>query len=195
MFLQTPPDDEAAARLYQKDIDSRGHVMNLNRAWAWRPDVTEAFLGLRTLLTANASLSPRELAVLVCSAASALGDSYCSLAWGKSLAAASDGPTAAAVLRAADDADLAPRERALAQWARKVVQDPNGTAARDVEALRAAGLSDKEIFEATAFVAFRLAFSTVNDALGVSPDWQVAQAAPPEVRQAVTFGRPAAAQP
>ena len=195
MFLQTPPDSEAASRLYQKDIDSRGHVMNLNRAWAWRPDVTEAFLGLRTLLTSSSTLSPRELAVLVCSAASTLGDSYCSLAWGKSLAAAADGPTAAAVLKGADEAGLPPRERALAQWARKVVQDPNGTAPEDVEILRAAGLSDKEIFEATVFVAFRLAFSTVNDALGLSPDWQVAHAAPPEVREAVTFGRPTAPQP
>jgi uncharacterized peroxidase-related enzyme len=194
MFLQSPPDSEAASRLFQKDIDSRGHVMNLNRAWAWRPDVTEAFLGLRTLLTSNASLSPRELAVLVCSAASTLGDSYCSLAWGKSLAAASDGPAAAAVLTGADEAGLAPRERALARWARQVVQDPNGTTAGDVDALRAAGLSDKEIFEATVFIAFRLAFSTVNDALGVSPDWQVADAAPAEVRDAVTFGRQAAAR-
>lgn len=195
MFLQAPPESDAASRLYQKDIDSRGHVMNLNRAWAWRPDVTEAFLGLRTLLTSASSLAPRELAVLVCSAASALGDSYCSLAWGKSLAAASDGPTAAAVLRNPDEAQLTTRERALAHWARQVVDDPNGTRAQDVEALRAAGLSDREIFEATVFVSFRLAFSTVNDALGVHPDWQVAQAAPAEVRDAVSYGRASAAQP
>jgi uncharacterized peroxidase-related enzyme len=194
MFLHTPPDSEAASRLFQKDIESRGHVMNFNRAWTWRPDIAEAFLAVRTLLTSASSLSPRELAVLVCSTASSLGDSYCSLAWGKTLAAASDAPTAAAVLKNPDEADLAPREKALAQWARKVVDDPNGTAARDVDALRAAGLSDKEIFEATVFVSFRLAFSTVNDALGVSPDWQVAQAAPPEVREAVTFGRASAVQ-
>ena len=39
-----------------------------------------------------------------------------------------------------------------------------------------------------------LAFSTVNDALGVPPDWQVAEAAPPAVRAAVTFGREPAAR-
>jgi uncharacterized peroxidase-related enzyme len=195
MFLEIPPDSEAASRLQQKDLDNRGHVMNLTRAWGWRPDVAESFLALRTLLTSNSSLSPKELAVLVCSMASGLGDSYCSLAWGKQLAAASDGPTAAAVLRDPDQADLAPRERALAQWARQAVKDPNATSARDVDSLRAAGLSDKEIFEATVFVAFRMAFSTVNDALGVSPDWQVAQAAPPEVRAAVTFGRASATPP
>jgi uncharacterized peroxidase-related enzyme len=189
MFLNAPADSEAATRLFQKDLDNRGHVMNLSRAWAWRPDVTEAFLALRTQLTAAAKLSQRELAVMVCAAAGTLGDSYCSLAWGKTLAAAADPATAASVLRTAQGADLSAREQALARWARQVVQDPNGTVARDVEALRAAGLSDQEIFEATVFVAFRLAFSTVNDALGVEPDAQVAQAAPQEVRDAVTFGR------
>ena len=189
MFLQKPPDSEAATRLYQQDIASRGHVMNLSRAWAWRPDVEAAFAGLRSLLTSNSSLTSRERAVLVCSAASSLGDAYCSLAWGKMLAAASDGRTAAAILTGEDEAGLAPREMALARWARQVARDPNGTAAKDVESLRAVGLSDKEIFEATVFVAFRIAFSTVNDALGVHPDWQVAQDAPPEVRDAVTYGR------
>ncbi|MDF2463883.1 MAG: hypothetical protein K0Q43_2118 [Ramlibacter sp.] len=194
MLLQTPPESEGATRLFQEDIASRGHVMNLSRAWAWRPDVADSFLALRTLLTSNSSLTARERAVLVCSAASSLGDAYCSLAWGTMLASASDGATAAAILQASDAADLAPREMALARWARQVVNDPNGTAAKDVESLRAAGLSDKEIFEATVFVAFRLAFSTVNDALGVNPDWQVAQGAPPEVREAVTYGRAVAVQ-
>lgn len=194
MLLQTPPDSEGASRLYQQDIDSRGHVMNFSRAWAWRPDVADSFLALRTLLTSDSGLTAKERAVMVCSAASSRGDSYCSLAWGKMLAAASDGPTAAAVLRGSDEAALAPREMALARWARQVVKDPNGTAAKDVESLRAAGLSDKDIFEATVFVAFRLAFSTVNDALGINPDWQVAQAAPAEVREAVNYGRATAVQ-
>ena len=192
MFLQNAPDTEATARLYQADVDKRGHVMNYNRAWAWRPEVAEAFLALRGMLTSISSLSPREQAVLVCAMASTLGDSYCSLAWGKMLAAAVDSPTAAAVLSASSSAALTPREEALAAWARKVVDDPNGTTAQDVDGLRAAGCSDKDIFEATAFVAFRLAFSTVNDALGISPDRQIADAAPPEVQDAVRYGRAAA---
>ena len=54
------------------------------------------------------------------------------------------------------------------------------------------GVDDREIFEATAFVAFRLAFSTVNDALGAAPDKQLADDAPHAVRDAVSFGRPPA---
>ena len=58
--------------------------------------------------------------------------------------------------------------------------------------LRTAGFSERAIFEATAFIGFRLAFSTINAALGARPDWQVAAAAPPEVQQAVAYGRPVA---
>ena len=37
-----------------------------------------------------------------------------------------------------------------------------------------------------------LAFSTINDAFGAQPDAQLALSLPPEVREAVTFGRPVA---
>jgi uncharacterized peroxidase-related enzyme len=190
MFLQKAPDNEAVARLFQSDLDKRGFVMNFNRAWAWRPDVADAFLALRGLLTSSSSLSAREQAVLTCATASTLGDSYCSLAWGKMLAGASDPSTAASVLSATPGGTLTPREHALVAWARKVVHDPSGTTAADVDTLRSAGCSDKDIFEATTFVAFRLAFSTVNDALGVKPDRQIADAAPAEVQTAVAYGRP-----
>jgi len=192
MFLQSAPQTEAASRLFEKDIEGRGFVMNLSRAWAWRPDVCEAFLALRTQLTSGSALSQRELAVLVCATAANLGDSYCALAWGKTLAAAADAATASAVLRTSESAGLTLREQALAQWAHKVVTGPSDTQPQDVDALRTAGLSDKEVFEATVFISFRLAFSTVNGALGVAPDWQVAKAAPAEVRDAVTYGRASA---
>ena len=189
MFLQIPTDNEATARLYQNDMEQQGFVMNLSRLWAWRPEVCEAFGALRTQLTGNSSLSNRELAVIVCATAASLGDSYCALAWGKKLAAAVDPSAAAAVLQATENDGLTARDQALSVWARKVARNPNGTTQQDVEALRTAGFSEREIFEATAFVAFRLAFSTINDALGVKPDWQLAAAAPVEVNKAVTFGR------
>jgi alkylhydroperoxidase family enzyme len=96
------------------------------------------------------------------------------------------------VIADAPDAFLSPRDRALVTWARKVVRDPNATTAADAQALRDAGLSEREIFEATVFVALRLAFSTVNGALGVEPDREVAEAAPAHVRAAIGFGRGAA---
>jgi alkylhydroperoxidase family enzyme len=132
------------------------------------------------------------LAILVCTTAANLGDSYCALAWGNKLAAAAGPAIAAAILRGLTTNDLTARERALVVWARKVARSPNATTAQDVEDLRAAGIREQEIFEATAFVAFRYAFSAINDALGARPDWQLAKAAPPEVIDAITFGRPIA---
>ncbi len=80
-------------------------------------------------------------------------------------------------------------EAALRRWAQRVVHDPNSASAEDVDTLGAAGLSDREIFEATVYVALRLAFSTVNDALGARPDTKLVADAPAEVLAAVTYGR------
>jgi alkylhydroperoxidase family enzyme len=189
VFVLPAPDSEASSRAYAEDVSARGYVMNLTRLWAWRPDVYDGFQELRTRLTKPSTLSPRELGVLVCGMAGGLGDSYCALAWGKKLADATDEATAAAVLAGKGTSGLSKREAALAAWARRVAVDPNATTAADVEALRAAGLGEREIVEATLFIAFRIAFSTVNDALGARPDWQLAAAAPQGVREAVSFGR------
>jgi hypothetical protein len=59
-----------------------------------------------------------------------------------------------------------------------------------VQALRNAGFTDAQTFTITVFVALRLAFSTVNDALGVRPDAALRATTPRAVLDAVTFGRP-----
>ena len=133
MFLQTPTDSDATARLFKSDLEQRGFVMNLTRAWAWRPEVAEGFSALRDLLTTRSTVTGRELAVLVSATAATLGDSYCSLAWGQKLAAATDASTAAAVLKGTGSDELTARERALAAWARKVVDNPSATEAADVD--------------------------------------------------------------
>jgi alkylhydroperoxidase family enzyme len=80
-------------------------------------------------------------------------------------------------------------------WARQVARDPNATTPADIQALRDTGLDDGQIFAITGFVALRLAFSTINDALGAQPDAQLARSLPREVREAVTYGRPVAQEP
>ena len=192
-FLDEPERSEVQERFYDADVESDGYVGNLTHLWCWRADVYERFIELRGLVTSVSTLTTREVAVLVTATAAERGDSYCSLAWGARLASLSDESTAADLIAGKDDAGaLSQRERLLGEWARQVVRDPNVTTAADVEQLRLAGLSDREIFEATAFVALRLAFSTVNDALGAAPDGELAAEVPEQVRAAVTFGRPPA---
>ena len=88
------------------------------------------------------------------------------------------------------DAGLSEREAALATWARRVASAPGRTTEADVQALRQAGWSDEEVFRATTFLALRMAFSTVNAALGARPDAELVELAPPEVSRLVTWGRP-----
>jgi uncharacterized peroxidase-related enzyme len=185
------PDVEA---LYASDVAEIGHVMNLSRVWSHQPGVLEELFALLTRCVRAAGLTLRQRGVLVSACASTLGDAYCSLAWGARLAREAGPEIAAAVLRG-DDAGLDAREAALARWARRATSDPNATTADDVDELRRAGFDDAQIVAITAFVGLRIAFSTVNDALGVRPDHQLRGVVPAAVRDAVTFGRPIADPP
>lgn len=191
-FLKLPAVTPEAEALFEEDVAELGYVMNGSRLWAYNASVVTQLFNLMGQALAGQDLSYRQRGILVAACASTLGDSYCSLAWGAKLAATSDPRTAAGVLRGSDD-DLSDSERAMAAWARQVTKDPNGTSAQDVESLRLAGFNDAQIFAITVFVGLRLAFSTVNDALGVSPDTALRSSAPDEVVDAVGYGRPVGA--
>jgi uncharacterized peroxidase-related enzyme len=190
-FLSPAPDSQGARRLYDADVGGDGYVMNLTRVWAHHPELIDRLTELLGEATKAADLSLRQRGVLVTAVASALGDSYCSLAWGQKLADAAGVEVAVASLTG-DEGPLAPDERALAAWARQVVRDPSSTTVADVQLLRDAGFDDSQIVGITSYVAGRLAFSTVNDALGARPDAELGTSVDPAVRAAVTWGRPVA---
>ncbi|MDQ6926091.1 MAG: hypothetical protein M3154_07630 [Candidatus Eremiobacteraeota bacterium] len=181
--------------LYDEARADDGYIMNLVRVWAWRPNVFAAFENARTVLRSQTSISNREIAVLNAATAACRGDAYCAIAWGARVAELADKDTAGALLRGEEPPALSDRETALARWARAVTRDPNAVLPQDVDALRASRLSDREIVEATMFVAFRLAFTTVNSALGAQPDRQLADETPAAVLRSVTFGRTVAETP
>jgi uncharacterized peroxidase-related enzyme len=190
-FLEEPELSAQAQALYDEDLKEDGYVSNGSRLWAHQPDTVRQLFDLMSEAFKPSGLRFRQRGILVTAAASALGDSCCSLAWGGKLAKVSDEHLAAGVLNGSD-AGLTDQEKAMAAWARKVARDPNATTPADIQALRDSGLDDGQIFAITAFVALRLAFSTINDALGCQPEAQLAQSVPREVRDAVTYGRPAA---
>jgi alkylhydroperoxidase family enzyme len=187
---EAPTSTEAAA-LFELDVEMHGFVMNASRLWAHQARIHDDLFDLIGASAAAAGLSLRQRGILVTAAAAARGDSYCALAWGARLAGESSPELAAGVLRGNDDV-LDPPERALATWARSVVRDPNGVTAAGVSPLRDAGFDDAQILAITVFVGLRLAFSTVNDALGALPDHGLVDHAPAEVVDAVTYGRPVA---
>jgi len=193
-FLGDPPASPQVQALYDEDLADGGYVSNGSRLWAHQPGTMTGLFELMSAAFRPSGLTFRQRGILVTAAASALGDSYCSLAWGGKLGQASNAAIAAGVLDGSD-AGLTDQEKAMAAWARKVASDPNSTTAADIQALRDAGLEDGQIFAITAFVALRLAFSTINDSLGAQPDAELAQSLPPEVREAVTYGRPVSQAP
>ena len=190
-FLGAATMTPEAQRLFDSDVDGTGYVTNVSRLWAHGPATLEGLSDLLGQVAEAGGLTFRQRCVLVTAAASSLGDSYCSLAWGKKFADVAGPEVAAAVIKG-DDGGLAPAERALAWWARLLATDPNAITANEVELLRASGLDEGQILAITTFVALRLAFSTVNDALGARPDHELGTSTPDPVRSAINFGRPVA---
>ncbi len=188
-FLDEPTITPEAQALYDEDTADDGYVWNGTRLWAHQPGTLGKLFDLMSQALKPSGIGFRQRGVLVTAAASTLGDSYCSLAWGGKLSKATTPALAAGVLSGIDS-DLTDQERAMAAWARKVVEDPNATTPADIQALRDVGLSDHQVFAITAFVALRLAYSTINDALGARPDPQLVQSLPDEVVEVVTYGRP-----
>lgn len=188
-FLSVPEASAEAQEIFDEDVAEVGYVTNVSRLWAYQPATMTGLFSLVRQANSADRLTLRQRYILVTACASAFGDSSCALAWACKLAKDSDADTAAGVLLGTDD-DLTASERAIARWARKVARGPNDTTAADVQELRDAGLSDSQIFTITTFVALRLAFSTINDALGLLPDAAIRTTAPAAVLDAVTFGRP-----
>jgi alkylhydroperoxidase family enzyme len=190
-YLAAPSPNAGAQRLFDDDVKRLGFVMNLSSLWGHHPALYDGLSALIGQAADTAGLTARQRAVLITCCASVLGDSYCSLAWGRRLAREAGADLATGVLRGTDDG-LDPAERALARWARTMTRQPNSTEANDLQPLRDAGYDDPQIFAITVFVALRLAFAVVNDSLGAHPDTELAAIVPAPVRDAVTFGRPAA---
>ena len=163
-FLAPAPASPGAERIFAGDREEQGFVMNLSHSWAHLPDEHDALFALLGAAAAAAGLDRRERGVLVAATAGVLRDPHCSLAWGARLAEEIGDGAAAGVLTGDDG----------------------------VQRLRDAGFGDTQVAALTLYAALRLAFSTVNDALGARPDRPLRDAAPPAVRAAARYGRPVA---
>jgi alkylhydroperoxidase family enzyme len=174
--------------MYDEDLAEDGFVWDNSKLWSHHPLLNEQFAALLGAVSEAAKLTLRERAMLVIGQASTIGDSYCSLAWGRWLTESDDAATAASALRR-DDSPFSDRERALSAWARKIANDPNSTTPEDVDVLRDVGFEDSQIFALTFYTSLRMSMSVTNDALGARPDLALAEMLDPAVRGAVTWGR------
>src|ERR1700730_18899183 len=98
-FLEEPSVSPQVQALYDEDLAAGGYVWNVSRLWAHQPDTLNQLFDLMSQAFAPSGLGFRQRGILVSAAASALGDSYCSLAWGGELGQASDAALAAGGLK------------------------------------------------------------------------------------------------
>jgi uncharacterized peroxidase-related enzyme len=192
-FIETIAEDEAVgpvAELYEQDRANSGYVWNATKVFSPRPEAYAAWRALVGAVKGNMDTRRYELATLA--AARRLRSSYCALAHGKILVEEFLEP--AAVRDAVDghrSPALDPVDVAVMDFAAKVAGDATSVSQEDVDELRRFGLTDAEVLDVALTAAMRCFFSKTLDAMGAQPDAQLA-ALDPEVRDALTVGRPIA---
>src|SRR5436190_13547352 len=189
-FIETIDDDAAEgelAEMYARARESEGYVPNMLRAFSPRPEVWAAWVQLKDTIAGGMDARRYELATLA--AARELRSSYCSLAHGKILAERFLDPEAVRDLGGGGAGGLDEAETAIMDFAAKVARDACGIAGDDVQRLRDAGLSDRDVFDVAVAAAARCFFSKTLDAVGALPDAEYADL-DPGLRDALTVGRP-----
>ena len=191
-FIDTIPEDEAEGATAHWDAADRerlGYVPNYTKVFGQRPAVYAAWKQLGGAIGGAMDKRRYELATLA--AARVLRSSYCALAHGTVLAELLGPEATRAVADGDADTALDPVDAEIVRFATLVGRDAAAVTAKDVDRLRAVGLSDEDILDVTLAVAARCFFSTVLEALGVQPD-PAYQALDPDLRAALTVGRPIA---
>jgi uncharacterized peroxidase-related enzyme len=194
-FIDTIPPDAAeadVAAMYEADRAAWGFLPNFTRAYSHRPGVYAAWRGLNGSIKANMDERRYEIATLA--AARRLRSSYCSLAHGRVLARLIPAAVVQDIALGQPSAELDEVDMAVIELADKVATDATTVSQADIERLRGLGLSDAEILDVVLAAAARCFFSKVLDAVGCDPDTAFNELEP-ELREALTVGRPIAAEP
>lgn len=192
-FLNTVPEDEAegdVAELYEKDIERVGYLHNYSRTFSLHPAAYQAWRGLVASIAKPMDERRYELATF--GVANHLRSTYCSLAHGQILVDKFLDPSVVEdLVENPDSAGLDDAETLIVQFAVKVADDASTITEADLDRLRTAGFSDRDIFDVVLAAAARCFFSKVLDATGTLAD-AVYNEMDPELRDALTVGRPIA---
>lgn len=194
-FIETIPEDQASgavAALYAEERAEDRFVWNATKAFSHRPDVRAGWETFVSSIAANMDHRRYELATLA--AARRLRSSYCMLAHGSVVLGQRflEPDELRAVATDHRSAGLDAADVAVMDLADKVVDDATSITQGDIDAVRAAGLSDAEITDVVLAAAGRCFMSKVIDALGALPDHAYAERLDPALREALTVGRPIA---
>jgi uncharacterized peroxidase-related enzyme len=152
--LASLPDD-VRARIEQVQAKA-GFIPNVFAVLAHRPDEFRAFFAYHdALMEREGGLTKAEREMIVVATSAANACEYCVIAHGALVRIYSKRPKLADQLAVNyRSADLSDRERLLLDFAVQVAVDSGSVEAEDIEAMRAAGFSDDEIWDIGAISAF-----------------------------------------
>lgn len=181
---------EAAAANQQRDIERLGYLPNYSKLFALHPEAYSAWRGLVAAIAKPMDERRYELATVA--AAHRLRSTYCSLAHGKVLNDKFYDPEQVSRIVGGDTGSVLDEADLLVyELAAKVASDATTIEEGDIQALRDAGLSDRDIFDVVLAAAARCFFSKVLDATGTLAD-PVYRRLDPDLLEALTVGRPMA---
>lgn len=194
MFVETPTEAEASGEVAAYFASQRafwGFLPNYAACFATRPEVAQAWAALSGAV--RDGMDRRRYELVTIAAARARRSTYCTTAHSMFLRdVCDDEASVRAIVADPEGGGLDDQDRAVFAFATQVARDPASVEQPDVDALRAAGLSDAEVIDVVHAVAARLYFTTVLDGLGAQLDGQTAAAFEPGLREGMTVGRPAA---
>jgi len=168
MFIDAVPEDAAEGELadyYRQQREAWGFLPKYAAAFSARPDVARAWGALNGAIRGGMDRRRFELATIA--AARALRSTYCTAAHSKFLRdACGDDASLEAIGREPDGATLGEQDRLVYAFAAKVATDAASVEQSDVDALRAAGLTDRDVADVVYAAAARSFFTRVLDGLG-----------------------------
>jgi uncharacterized peroxidase-related enzyme len=170
-LTEAPPTDAMAA-YFNKCEEKLGFVPNVLRAYAFDMPKLEAFVAMyNDLMLAPSGLSKLEREMIAVAVSSVNRCYYCLTAHGAAVRALSDDPALGELMvmnyRAAR---LAPRERAMLDFAVKLTAEPWAVEEKDREALRQVGFSARDIWDIAAVAGFFNMSNRVASATDMRPN-------------------------
>jgi len=192
-FIDIIPDTEIGddiRAMYERQQSFWGFVPNYAKVFSHRPEIMGLWAQLQVGIKRH--MDKRRFELITFAAAHTLRSTLCSLAHGKALTAFFSAEDVQAMARGASPASLTAAEAAMMTFARKVARGAYLVTASDVDALKQHGFTDGEVFDIVAAVGARAFWTTVVEALGVTPEPPLLELET-EFRKTLTVGRAIAA--
>jgi uncharacterized peroxidase-related enzyme len=152
--------------------EKSGFVPNVFLALAHRPDEFRAFFAYHdALMEKQGGLSKAEREMIVVATSGANDCQYCVVAHGAILRIRAKNPLVAdQVAVNYRKADIAPRQRAMLDFAMKVALDSGAVGEADFEALRAQGFTQDDAWDIAAIAAFFAMSNRLANASSMRPN-------------------------